>query len=398
MSANELIPREADDSFLAALDAAARHEPGALERLLAGYNHVIKTAIANVLYNQDDRDDCYQELVEKVWKAIPRFRAPEHHAESAFGAWLKVSATRKALDFKEKIATRTPEGGFIRSWVPDTEDGSQDSPTVVVPDEGFEDDIVVTESVLEVRRWLGRALMKLPVRQAVAFRYVVQHSLTYQEAAERMTARQAERVTVSAVKSLVQRARVTVRDLFVDHVTKTESREKKRQYMAQNRDMIRETRRRWDEQLKRDFARLLRVRQRKNANRKAWRERNPEQAAEISRMSTKLWRQRNPSGDRASRKRDIERKRNQRAVWRESDPVRYAAFLAKKRAQQKAWSERLKEADQERYQRELEVRRERRRAQRAQMREQEPEKWAALLAENAERKRRARIARKEAAS
>lgn len=219
MTANEstdLQPySDEDQAFLDRLEAAKQREPGAFEALMVAYEPTTKTAIANILINQDDRDDCYQEFLEKIWGKLDAFQLVNNYPANSFGAWLKIAAKRKALDYQEKASFRTPKGGFVRAWYPDQQ-GDDDplaSTTVVVPDEGFEDDLLSQDSASELLKALQRTAAGMPEMQAFVFmRFAVQQQ-SYSEIAEAATEKFGRPVSVAAVKGLMHRARKTMQDV-----------------------------------------------------------------------------------------------------------------------------------------------------------------------------------------
>ena len=168
------------------------HEP-AFRWLVATYQQrVFRTALA-IVPTPEEAEDVAQEVFTEVFQTVARFRG-----DASLATWLYRLTTSRALK-KERDRKRQKRFGFMTSlFGSDPDDGpAHDPPDTQTPETLLETD--------EQTQRISRAVASLAESQRVAFTLHYQEELSYQEIAAVL------QTSVSAVESLLFRARQTLR-------------------------------------------------------------------------------------------------------------------------------------------------------------------------------------------
>ncbi len=168
------------------------HEP-AFRWLVETYQQrVFRTALA-IVANTEEAEDVAQEVFVEVFQTTGRFRG-----EASLATWLYRLTTSRALK-KERDRKRQKRFGFMTSLFSTRND---DKPDYDPPDFQTPGTLLETD---EQSRQISRAVASLAESQRVAFTLHYQEELSYQEIAAVL------QTSVSAVESLLFRARQTLR-------------------------------------------------------------------------------------------------------------------------------------------------------------------------------------------
>ncbi len=168
------------------------HEP-AFRWLVETYQQrVFRTALA-IVTNAEEAEDVAQEVFVEVFQTIGNFRG-----DASLATWLYRLTTSRALK-KERDRKRQKRFGFMTSLFGTSHDDKPDydPPDLQTPGTLLEAD--------EQSRQISRAVQHLAESQRVAFTLHYQEDLSYQEIAAVL------QTSVSAVESLLFRARQTLR-------------------------------------------------------------------------------------------------------------------------------------------------------------------------------------------
>lgn len=168
------------------------HKP-AFRWLVETYQQrVFRTALA-IVANTEEAEDVAQEVFVEVFQTVGRFRG-----EAGLATWLYRLTTSRALK-KERDRKRQKRFGFMTSLFSTSND---DKPDYDPPDFQTPGTLLETD---EQSRQINRAVASLAESQRVAFTLHYQEELSYQEIAAVL------QTSVSAVESLLFRARQTLR-------------------------------------------------------------------------------------------------------------------------------------------------------------------------------------------
>jgi RNA polymerase sigma factor (sigma-70 family) len=194
------------------------------ERLMQPLMPLVYGAAWEVLHNTQDAQDVAQEALTSAWKHLGNFEfeADVRDPQTQFRVWLRRVTLSRAIDAQRARRSRTPEGGWVRSWSanPDAwgegeyrNDGNGEREGCIsldMGDGGIEEGVVARMEAQKLLAWIER-MGNLTPPQSIALRMVVAGGYSYKETATLMTERTGKLVTVSAVKSLLNRARKAVR-------------------------------------------------------------------------------------------------------------------------------------------------------------------------------------------
>jgi RNA polymerase sigma-70 factor (ECF subfamily) len=181
----------ADSDQRALLAAAQAGDERAFRRLIEPYRHALHVHCYRMLGSTQDAEDLVQETLLRAWRALERFEP-----RAQFQTWLYRIATNACLDELER-RPRRPE---LIDPFPDRPVGEAEAPVY---------DPAARYAIREgMELALVRAIQQLPGRQrpVLIFRDVL--GWTAPEVAELLE------LTVAAVNSALQRARVTVEELL----------------------------------------------------------------------------------------------------------------------------------------------------------------------------------------
>ncbi|WP_375447757.1 RNA polymerase sigma factor [uncultured Fibrella sp.] len=176
---------------LARLDRLRQGDEAAFRWLVETYQtRVFRTALA-IVPTPEEAEDVAQEVFVDVYKTVGNFRG-----EASLATWLYRLTTSRALK-KERDRKRKKRFAFLTSLFGDDATERFDPPDWQTPESTLEGN--------ERTQLISRAVQTLAASQKVAFTLHYQEELSYQEIATIM------QTSVSAVESLLFRARQTLR-------------------------------------------------------------------------------------------------------------------------------------------------------------------------------------------
>lgn len=183
---------------IAQLDRLRQGDEAAFRWLVETYQtRVFRTALA-IVPTPEEAEDVAQEVFEEVYKTVGNFRG-----EASLATWLYRLTTSRALK-KERDRKRKKRFAFLTSLFGDDEPERFDPPDFQTP-----------ETVLQASertQLINQAVQKLAESQRVAFTLHYQEELSYQEIADVM------QTSISAVESLLFRARQTLRKRLTPYI------------------------------------------------------------------------------------------------------------------------------------------------------------------------------------
>jgi RNA polymerase sigma-70 factor (ECF subfamily) len=197
-SSSELALRDPDARLMIRVRDG---EAGAFEELVLKYQHRLVAVLHHLMGSVEEAEDLAQEVFLRVYKARSRYRA-----RAKFSTWLFTIANNLALN-----ALR---GKRRRPLVPLPVD--QSGPLGARPAEQIVRDPSERPSQqmqrLEIAAAVRRAIESLNERQRAALLYHKFEDMSYEEIARIMG------LTTKAVKSLLNRARTSLRDALRDYL------------------------------------------------------------------------------------------------------------------------------------------------------------------------------------
>jgi len=168
----------------------------AFELLVKQYEKLVFYVTFRLVKEQQAAEDICQEVFIKVYESVHQFKG-----ESAFSTWLYRIAVTKSLEMIRN-RKRKKRFAFITGLFGDSNELRHDPPDFVHP--GVQLDNREKASVL------FKAIEKLPENQRIAFTLHKVEGVPYQEISEIM------KITVSAVESLIHRAKANLRKWLED--------------------------------------------------------------------------------------------------------------------------------------------------------------------------------------
>jgi len=176
---------------IARIDRLRQGDESAFRWLVDTYQRqIFRTALA-IVPTPEEAEDVAQEVFVEVYKTVGSFRG-----DASLSTWLYRLTTSRALK-KERDRKRKKRFAFLTSLFGDDEPERHDPPDFQTPETVLEAD--------ERVQVINRAVQMLAESQKVAFTLHYQEELSYQEIADVM------QTSVSAVESLLFRARQTLR-------------------------------------------------------------------------------------------------------------------------------------------------------------------------------------------
>src|SRR5437588_7189457 len=177
-------------------------EPGAFEELVARYQGRLVGVMHHLVGNAEEAEDLAQEVFLRVYRARKKYRA-----RAKFSTWLFTIANNLALNAL-RARQRKPAVRF------DTRDsgplGARPAEQLLAASSGSQPIRRIQQN--ELSDVIRRALDALNERQRLAVVLNKFEDMNYAEIAEVMC------LTVKAVKSLLCRARMNLRDALKDYV------------------------------------------------------------------------------------------------------------------------------------------------------------------------------------
>ena len=169
----------------------------AFRTLVARYQDRIYRTVLSLLRSPEEAEDVAQEVFVEVYQTIGRFRG-----DAALSTWLYRLATSRALKNRQKARAKKRFAYFTSLL------GFDNAVLHEVPDHAHP--LALLEGQQQLRLLLGR-IARLPTQQQVVFTLRHEQELSYEEIADILN------TTVSAVESLLFRARQTLRKYLQSH-------------------------------------------------------------------------------------------------------------------------------------------------------------------------------------
>ncbi len=165
----------------------------AFEVLMSKHESKMYSVALRMCANSDDAQDCLQDAMLRIYKALPNFKG-----QSSFSTWAYRITMNTCLDDmrRKKVRQASSLDALLDlGWSPTDEDDT--------PERHL--------SNTELRRELSRAIQSLPedMRAAVVLRDV--QGFSYEEIANMLNA------NVGTVKSRISRGREKLRDILSEH-------------------------------------------------------------------------------------------------------------------------------------------------------------------------------------
>ena len=171
--------------------------------LVENFQDRVYNTCLGVLRNAEDAEDIAQEVFVEIHRSVQAFKA-----ESKLSTWIYRICVTKSLDHL-RSKKRKKRFGFVKSIF-----GENDNePRFEIPD--FVHPGVQLENQ-ERAAYLFKAIEQLPENQKVAFTLNKIECLSYQEISE------ATEMSVSAVESLLFRAKQNLKKILTDYYEETE--------------------------------------------------------------------------------------------------------------------------------------------------------------------------------
>jgi RNA polymerase sigma factor (sigma-70 family) len=177
----------------------------AFKSLVANYQDLVYNTALGIVQNSEDAQDVAQEVFIQVYRSIDQFKG-----DARLSTWIYRITTTKALDHI-RSRRRKKRFAFITSLF-----GPNDE--LVHEPVDFQHPGVALDRK-EQAALLFRMIDQLPENQKVAFTLHKTEELSYQEIAEVM------KLSVSAVESLLFRARQNLRKLLEKHYEQNNSQD-----------------------------------------------------------------------------------------------------------------------------------------------------------------------------
>jgi RNA polymerase sigma factor (sigma-70 family) len=196
-SALKYVPRSDDADLVARLK---KGDESAFRIIVETRKDLVYNTALGLLQNAGDAEDITQEVFIKVYESVHQFKG-----ESAFSTWLYRIAVTKSLEMIRN-KKRKKRFAFITSLFGEDNEPQHDPPDFIHP--GVQLDNRETATVL------FKAISKLPENQRIAFTLHKVEGVPYQEISEIMN------VTISAVESLIHRAKANLRKWLEDFYLK----------------------------------------------------------------------------------------------------------------------------------------------------------------------------------
>jgi RNA polymerase sigma factor (sigma-70 family) len=193
-SAGKSMPRP-DEWHL--VERLKKGDESAFKLIVESRKDLVYNTSIGLLQNAEDAEDITQEVFVKVFESIHQFKG-----ESAFSTWLYKIAVTKSLELI-RSRKRKKRFAFITGLFGENNELRYDPADFVHP--GVQ---------LDNRERAGKlfdAIGKLPENQKIAFTLHKVEGVPYQEISEIMG------VTISAVESLIHRAKANLRKSLEDY-------------------------------------------------------------------------------------------------------------------------------------------------------------------------------------
>ncbi|MCO6455349.1 MAG: RNA polymerase sigma factor [Pirellulaceae bacterium] len=198
---------ELDDPDVERMLEVGRGSATAFEQILLRYQAPVRSYLAQRLGDRDRAEDLAQEVFLRVYRAR-RSYAPK----SRFATWLFTIVNNVAANAHRYRASRREYGRMMRQarFADDTWD--VEAAEYLPGNRGFQEQPLDQLERAEAQEVVRQALRSLNRRQRTAIDLCKMQGLSYAEVAEEMN------ITPKAVKSLLNRAKVNLRDALQDYM------------------------------------------------------------------------------------------------------------------------------------------------------------------------------------
>lgn len=172
------------------VEDAVRGDARAFEILMETHESRMYAVALRMCQNREDAQDCLQEAMMRVYKALPTFKG-----ESSFSTWAYRITMNTCLDDlrrKKNKAASSLDALLDLGWSPADEDNT--------PERKF--------SQKEAQREISRAIQSLPedMRAAIVLRDI--HGFSYEEIASMLS------INIGTIKSRISRGREKLREIL----------------------------------------------------------------------------------------------------------------------------------------------------------------------------------------
>ena len=172
------------------VEDAVRGDAHAFEILMETHESRMYAVALRMCQNREDAQDCLQEAMMRVYKALPTFKG-----ESSFSTWAYRITMNTCLDDlrrKKNKAASSLDALLDLGWSPADEDNT--------PERKF--------SQKEAQREISRAIQSLPedMRAAIVLRDI--HGFSYEEIASMLS------INIGTIKSRISRGREKLREIL----------------------------------------------------------------------------------------------------------------------------------------------------------------------------------------
>ena len=181
-------------------------DEGAFKTLVANYQDLVYNTALGIVQNSEDAEDVAQEVFIQVYRSIDQFKG-----DARLSTWIYRITTTKALDHI-RSRKRKKRFAFITSLFGPNDELVHEPVDFQHPG--------VTLDRKEQAALLFRMIDQLPENQKVAFTLHKTEELSYQEIADVM------QLSVSAVESLLFRARQNLRKLLEKYYKQNNTQKK----------------------------------------------------------------------------------------------------------------------------------------------------------------------------
>jgi RNA polymerase sigma factor (sigma-70 family) len=179
------------------IEQAKNGDQAAFKTIVETWQSLVYNTALGIVQNAEDAEDVTQEVFVKVHKSLKSFKG-----ESKLSTWLYRITVTKSLDHERKKKTKK-RVGVTRSI-----EGADDRERIDPPD--FHHPGVALDQK-ENAAILFRVMKQLPENQRIAFTLHKLEGLSYAEISEVM------KVSVSAVESLMHRAKANLQKLLIGY-------------------------------------------------------------------------------------------------------------------------------------------------------------------------------------
>jgi RNA polymerase sigma-70 factor, ECF subfamily len=175
----------------------------AFEELVLRYQHRLLTILEHLVGNREQAEDLAQEVFLRVFRARDRYEP-----EAKFSTWLFTIANNVASNSRRSYARRKEVG------VPERHNGNDSSPLALDQLAKAASGFMPTRALdkAEQAEMVREAVKSLSGRQRMALLLSKFEGMSYQDIAQTMD------LSVQAIKSLLSRARVNLKEILTPYI------------------------------------------------------------------------------------------------------------------------------------------------------------------------------------